>query len=110
MTGHESELWRTAENLRGSMDASEYKHVVPGLIFLKHISDEIVEAYANLKAEQDQGADPDEPDDYRPMESSGCRPKPCVSLRRTSLDRLPTCNPLYYSRRLRMWNEVDFRR
>jgi type I restriction enzyme M protein len=35
--GYESELWRMADALRGSMDA-EYKHVVLGLIFLKHIS------------------------------------------------------------------------
>ena len=26
-----AELWRTADALRGSMDASEYKHVVLGL-------------------------------------------------------------------------------
>jgi type I restriction enzyme M protein len=33
--GFEATLWRTADNLRGSMDASEYKHVVLALIFLK---------------------------------------------------------------------------
>ena len=37
--GYESELWKTADALRGSMDAVEYKHVVLGLIFLKYISD-----------------------------------------------------------------------
>ena len=31
----EAELWKTADALRGSMDAAEYKHVVLGLIFLK---------------------------------------------------------------------------
>ncbi len=36
---NESELWATANALRGSMDAAEYKHVVLGLIFLKYISD-----------------------------------------------------------------------
>ena len=30
-----AELWRTADALRGSMDAAEYKHVVLGLIFLR---------------------------------------------------------------------------
>ncbi len=35
---NESELWATANALRGSMDAAEYKHVVLGLIFLKYIS------------------------------------------------------------------------
>ena len=39
VTGYESELWAMADALRGSMDASEYKHVVLGLIFLKYISD-----------------------------------------------------------------------
>ena len=33
-TGFESELWHMAGTLRGSMDASEYKRVVMGLIFL----------------------------------------------------------------------------
>ena len=39
VTGYESEMWGMADALRGSMDASEYKHVVLGLIFLKYISD-----------------------------------------------------------------------
>jgi len=33
------QLWQTADKLRGSIDAAEYKHVVLGLIFLKYISD-----------------------------------------------------------------------
>lgn len=32
-------LWQTADKLRGSIDAAEYKHVVLGLIFLKYVSD-----------------------------------------------------------------------
>ncbi len=32
-------LWQSADKLRGSVDAAEYKHVVLGLIFLKYISD-----------------------------------------------------------------------
>ena len=58
-------LWRMADALRGSMDAAEYKHVVLGLIFLKYISDAFEEAYATLEAERDQGADPEDPDEYR---------------------------------------------
>ena len=65
LTGYEAELWRMADALRGSMDAAEYKHVVLGLIFLKYISDAFEEAYAKLDAEQDQGADPEDPDEYR---------------------------------------------
>ena len=59
--GYESELWRMADALRGSMDAAEYKHVVLGLIFLKYISDAFEEAYATLESERDQGADPGGP-------------------------------------------------
>ena len=63
--GYEAELWKMADALRGSMDAAEYKHVVLGLIFLKYISDAFQEVHARLKAEQDQGADPEDPDEYR---------------------------------------------
>ena len=37
--GFEKQIWDAADELRGSMDASEYKHVVLGLIFLKYLSD-----------------------------------------------------------------------
>ena len=37
--GLEASLWETANRLRSSMDAAEYKHVVLGLIFLKYVSD-----------------------------------------------------------------------
>ncbi|MHB2153729.1 class I SAM-dependent DNA methyltransferase [Calditrichota bacterium GD2] len=63
--GYEAELWRMADALRGSMDAAEYKHVVLGLIFLKYISDAFEELHAKLEAEVDQGADPEDPDEYR---------------------------------------------
>ena len=64
VTGYESQLWRMADALRGSMDAAEYKHVVLGLIFLKYISDAFEEAYAQLQSEIEQGADPEDPDEY----------------------------------------------
>ncbi len=63
--GYEAQLWQMADALRGSMDAAEYKHVVLGLIFLKYISDAFEEQHAKLKAEQAQGADPEDPDEYR---------------------------------------------
>lgn len=65
LIGYEAELWQMADALRGSMDAAEYKHVVLGLIFLKYISDAFEEQHAKLVAEQDQGADPEDPDEYR---------------------------------------------
>ena len=63
--GFESELWRAADALRSNMDAAEYKHVVLGLIFLKYISDAFEEQRARLEADRAQGADPEDPDEYR---------------------------------------------
>ena len=54
-----------ADALRGSMDAAEYKHVVLGLIFLKYISDAFEERHTQLEREQAEGADPEDPDEYR---------------------------------------------
>ncbi len=61
----ESDLWRAADALRSNMDAAEYKHVVLGLIFLKYISDAFEEYHARLVSEVAQGADPEDPDEYR---------------------------------------------
>lgn len=47
--GFENKLWEAADNLRGHMDAAEYKHVVLGLIFLKYISDAFMEHYQQLE-------------------------------------------------------------
>lgn len=63
--GIERELWDAANALRGSMDAAEYKHVVLGLVFLKYVSDAFEAQHAKLEAEREQGADPDDPDEYR---------------------------------------------
>jgi type I restriction enzyme M protein len=63
--GYEARLWQMADALRNNMDAAEYKHVVLGLIFLKYISDAFEAKYAELDAKRDQGADPEDPDEYR---------------------------------------------
>lgn len=63
--GFEARLWQAADALRNNMDAAEYKHVVLGLIFLKYISDAFEEQHARLEAERAQGADPEDPDEYR---------------------------------------------
>ena len=65
VTDYKAELWRMADALRGSMDAAEYKHVVLGLVFLKYISDAFEEARVNLEAEREEGADLEDPDEYR---------------------------------------------
>ncbi len=64
ITGHEAELWSMADTLRGTMDAAEYKHVALGLIFLKYISDAFEALHNKLTAEQSQGADPEDRDEY----------------------------------------------
>jgi type I restriction enzyme M protein len=63
----EARLWAAADALRNNMDAAEYKHVVLGLIFLKYISDAFEAQHAKLEAERAQGADPEDPDEYRAM-------------------------------------------
>jgi hypothetical protein len=44
----EAQLWAAADKMRGHMDASEYKHVCLGLIFLKYISDAFEEKREQL--------------------------------------------------------------
>ena len=51
--GFEKQIWDAACVLRGNMDASEYKNVVLGLIFLKYISDRFEEKHRELDAEGD---------------------------------------------------------
>ena len=99
VTGYSRELWGMADALRGSMDAAEYKHVVLGLIFLKYISDAFEEAYARLEGEVDEGADPEDPDEYRAqsifwvsaearwprLQSCSGRPRPAITIPRRAI-------------------------
>lgn len=63
--GFEAMLWAAADKLRNNMDAAEYKHVVLGLIFLKYISDAFDEQHKRLSKEVEQGADPEDRDEYK---------------------------------------------
>ncbi len=63
--GFEQTLWLAADKMRNNMDAAEYKHVVLGLIFLKYISDAFEEMHQRLLAQQGEGADPEDADEYR---------------------------------------------
>ena len=58
--GFEKEIWRAADKMRGNIDASEYKSVVLGLIFLKYISDKYETKYRQLV---DEGEDFEEDKD-----------------------------------------------
>jgi type I restriction enzyme M protein len=54
-------LWKAADKLRGSMDASQYKDVVLGLVFLKYVSDAFEERRGQIAAELvEQGFDEDQ--------------------------------------------------
>jgi type I restriction enzyme M protein len=44
-------LWKAADKLRGSMDASQYKDVILGLVFLKYVSDSFDERRAQIRTD-----------------------------------------------------------
>ena len=75
-------LWKSADALRGQIDAAEYKHVVLGLLFLKYISDSFEARRAELKRELEaEGISGpqiesllENRDDTPPSGSSGYRP------------------------------------
>ena len=64
--GFEEIIWRAADKLRGNLDASEYKNVVLGLIFLKYISDKFEAKFKELQ--KDEYADPEDKDEYEGAE------------------------------------------
>ncbi len=59
----EDKLWATADQLRGSMDASTYRNVVLGLIFLKYVSDSFEEKRQEV-LKTDYPEDAEDPDVY----------------------------------------------
>ncbi|MGA4670616.1 type I restriction-modification system subunit M [Propionibacteriaceae bacterium Y1923] len=57
-------LWKAADKLRGSMDASQYKDVVLGLVFLKYVSDAFTERREAITDElRAEGYDDDQIED-----------------------------------------------
>ena len=60
--GFEEQIWKAADKFRGNLDASEYKNVVLGLIFLKYISDKFEQRYQEL-VEEGEGFEEDR-DEY----------------------------------------------
>jgi len=66
-------LWKAADKLRGSMDASQYKDFVLGLVFLKYVSDAFAERREQIRAdvladgvpESQLGQFLDDEDEYR---------------------------------------------
>jgi type I restriction enzyme M protein len=64
--GFEAKMWLAADELRGQVDAAEYKHVVLGLVFLKYISDAFEEHHTALLQEH-----PDEAEDRDAYRAEG---------------------------------------
>lgn len=60
--GFESQLFLAADKLRKNLEPSDYKHVVLGLIFLRHISSAFEAKHAALLAEDATAAE--DPDEY----------------------------------------------
>lgn len=58
----EGYLWAAADILRGSIDSSDYKSYILGLLFLKRLSDRFEEESEQLVAE---GADPEDEDEHQ---------------------------------------------
>jgi len=63
----EKELWKAADKLRGSLDPSDYKYIVLGLIFLKYVSDAFYQRRELLK---EWVSDPNNKEFYVPDESA----------------------------------------
>ena len=63
--GFENKLWKMADKMCGYMNASEYKHVVLRLLFLKNIFDAFQAKYDQLeKVKEAEYTDPDDRDKY----------------------------------------------
>lgn len=58
-----NKFWDMAETLRNNLDAAEYKHIVLGLVFLKHVSDSFEARRQQLDADFN---DPDS-EAYKPV-------------------------------------------
>lgn len=59
----EAHLWESANILRGSIDSSDYKNYIFGLLFLKRMSDVFIETAKTIEEEEDDDYgwyDPDE--------------------------------------------------
>jgi type I restriction enzyme M protein len=59
-------FWEMANTLRKNLDAAEYKHIVLGLVFLKHVSDSFEERRTELET---NFSDP-KSDQYKPNEKA----------------------------------------
>lgn len=61
----EAHLWGAADILRGSIDSSDYKHYIFGLLFYKRLCDVWAEEYEALLEEFGEEEDAVDPDEHR---------------------------------------------
>lgn len=61
----ESHLWKAADILRGSIDSSDYKHYIFGLLFYKRLCDVWEEEYEDRLAKYNDKAMAADPDEHR---------------------------------------------
>ncbi|MFL7905914.1 N-6 DNA methylase [Azospirillum argentinense] len=61
----ESHLWKAADILRGSIDSSDYKHYIFGLLFYKRLCDVWEEEYEERLAKYGDAALAADPDEHR---------------------------------------------
>jgi len=73
--GFEETLWSAADKMRNSINASDYKDVVLGLIFLKYISDSFEERYHQIKKDPEYYEGMEEEKDAYSMENIFYVPK-----------------------------------
>ncbi len=73
LTDLEKKLWTAADKLRSTLDASQYKHAVLGLVFLKYVSDSFkIRQDELIKSFQDPASDYYlDPDDFGGLKENG---------------------------------------
>lgn len=57
-------LWQTIEKYKENIELAEYKNIVLGLVFFRHVSIIFNNHHSQLKNQTDEGRDPEDPSEY----------------------------------------------